>query len=60
MPHRQRSGGCPLQVEQKGETGFLIWQFPIEVMLQIEEQPQQLITSKTIWGNVKICKESGG
>lgn len=50
MPHRQRSGEMPLQVEQKGETGFLIWRFPIEVVRQIEEQ---LITFKTIWGNVK-------
>jgi hypothetical protein len=45
--------GMPLQVEQKSETGFLIWRFPIEVVLRIEEQPQQFITSKTIWGNVK-------
>ena len=43
----------PLKVEQKGETGFLVWTFPVEVVLQLQEDPEQLITFKSVSGNVK-------
>jgi hypothetical protein len=48
------SGPCgPLEVEQKGETGFLVWKFPVEVVLALEEEPEHLITFRSVSGNIK-------
>lgn len=59
--------GLPLMVEQKGETGFLVFFFPIEVVLRIEEQPPELIRFESVAGNIKkmqglwrVVAEEGG
>ncbi|MGH8727776.1 MAG: SRPBCC family protein [Burkholderiales bacterium] len=52
-------GHEPLHVEQKGETGFLIWRFPIEVVFEIEERPPRAIGFKSVSGNLKTCVASG-
>lgn len=43
----------PLRVEQKGESGFLVWRFPIEVVFEIKERPPQVIAFESISGNLK-------
>jgi carbon monoxide dehydrogenase subunit G len=45
--------GGPLKVEQKGETDFLGWSFPIEVVLELQEDPERVIAFKSVSGNVR-------
>ncbi|MGH8752052.1 MAG: SRPBCC family protein [Burkholderiales bacterium] len=47
------AAGEPLKVEQKGEGGLLVFRFPVEVVLAIEEQPQQTIRFQSVSGNVR-------
>ena len=45
--------GEPLLLEQKGEAGFLVFHFPIEVLLQVEERPQDWLRFTLVRGNMK-------
>ncbi len=49
---RLRDGGR-LLVEQSGEARFFIFSFPIEVQLEVTEQPPQWISSRAVAGNVR-------
>lgn len=46
--------GASIKVEQRGETGFFIWQFPVEVVLEIEEDPTRRIRFKSVSGNLNM------
>lgn len=43
----------PLLLEQKGESGFLLFKVPIEVVSRIEEFPLTVIRFQSISGNLK-------
>lgn len=45
--------GEPVRVEQKAMTGFLVFRFPIEVVLEVEESPCSRVAFRSIKGNVK-------
>ena len=47
-----RSGGRVL-VEQKGEFGFFFYRQPVDVMLEVLEQPPRRINARRIAGNVR-------
>jgi carbon monoxide dehydrogenase subunit G len=40
-------------VEQKGEARFLVFFYPIEVLLEVRESPSDSITSRRVGGNLK-------
>jgi carbon monoxide dehydrogenase subunit G len=40
-------------VEQKGEARFLVFSYPIEVRLEVQEKPRDWITSRAVGGNLK-------
>ena len=48
----QREGDKVL-VEQTGQVGFLIFQQPVEVRLEVHESPQRLIVAHAVGGNLK-------
>lgn len=45
--------GNRLLVEQKGEARFLIFAYPIEVQLEVREQPRRRVESRAVAGNLK-------
>ncbi len=47
-----RSGNS-VRVEQKGEFGFLFYQQPVDVTLEILEEPPARITARSAGGNVR-------
>lgn len=47
-----RSGNAVI-VEQKGEAGFFLFHFPMEVVLAVVEQPRSSITSQVVSGTFK-------
>lgn len=44
--------GEPLLVEQKGESGFLLFRMPIEVVARVEEVPFGAVRFQSIGGNL--------
>lgn len=40
-------------VEQKGEARFLVFSYPIEVRLEVQEAPRDWIASRAVGGNLK-------
>lgn len=45
--------GEPTRVEQKGESGFLAFHFPIEIVLEMVETPFRTIRFRAVEGNIK-------
>ena len=45
--------GEPLLLEQKGESGFLLFRVPIEVVSRVEEAPLNTIRFQSVGGNLK-------
>ena len=45
--------GEPLLLEQKGESGFLLFRAPIEVVSRVEEAPLNTIRFQSVGGNLK-------
>ena len=45
--------GEPLLLEQKGESGFLLFRMPIEVVSRVEEAPLNTIRFQSVGGNLK-------
>ena len=45
--------GNSVRVEQKGEFGFLFYQQPVDVTLEILEEPPSRITARSSGGNVR-------
>ncbi len=61
------AAGSPLQVEQHGRAGFLIFSFAVDVVLEIEETPPVKLAFRAIRGNMRnmhgewrIEKSAGG
>lgn len=46
----------PLKVELKGETKLLVFRFPVEMVLMMEENPPQAIHFQSVSGNIKDMK----
>lgn len=46
------AAGEPLLLEQKGESGFLLFRVPIEVVSRVEETPQRSIRFQSVGGNL--------
>jgi carbon monoxide dehydrogenase subunit G len=40
-------------VEQKGEARFLVFSYPIDVLLEVQESPSASITSRGVGGNLR-------
>ena len=45
--------GNKLRVEQKGDVGFLFYREPVNVLLEVDEEPPRLIVARSISGNIK-------
>lgn len=45
--------GNRVQVEQKGEARFLVFSYPIEVVLEVLESPSSSISSRAVGGNLR-------
>src|SRR5438445_13820847 len=45
--------GNRVQVEQKGEFGFFFYRQPVDVTLEVLEQPQRRIVARRIAGNIR-------
>jgi ribosome-associated toxin RatA of RatAB toxin-antitoxin module len=45
--------GARLVVEQSGEAGFLFFTVPIEVRLEVQESPPDVIVSRAVAGNLR-------
>jgi carbon monoxide dehydrogenase subunit G len=45
--------GNRLRVEQKGDVGFLFYKEPVNVLLEVHEEPPTRITARSIQGNVQ-------
>jgi len=45
--------GNKLRVEQKGDVGFLFYREPVNVLLEVDEEPPRLIVARSISGNVR-------
>lgn len=52
-----RSGNS-IRVEQKGEMGFLFYRQPVDVILEILEDPPSRITARSVGGNVRDLETS--
>lgn len=48
--------GDSLLLEQKGESGFLLFRVPIEVVSRVEETPRSSIRFQSVGGNLKNQK----
>ncbi|MBI2312380.1 MAG: SRPBCC family protein [Betaproteobacteria bacterium] len=48
--------GEPLLLEQKGEAGFLVFRFPVEVVLRVEERPHDRLRFILVRGNMKAMR----
>jgi ribosome-associated toxin RatA of RatAB toxin-antitoxin module len=49
----RRRLGHRLVLEQSGEARFFIFSFPIEVTLEVVEQPREWVASRAVAGNVR-------
>jgi ribosome-associated toxin RatA of RatAB toxin-antitoxin module len=47
-----RNGNVAI-VDQKGVAGFFLYHYPVEVQLEVTEQPYQRVTSRALSGNFK-------
>jgi ribosome-associated toxin RatA of RatAB toxin-antitoxin module len=47
-----RSGNVAI-VDQKGEAGFFLYHYPVEVQLEVTEQPFERVTSRALTGNFR-------
>jgi len=47
-----RSGNVSI-VDQKGEAGFFLYRYPVEVQLEVTEKPFERVTSRALAGNFK-------
>jgi len=45
--------GNVLRVEQKGDVGFFFYKEPVNMLLEVHEEPQTRITARGIEGNIK-------
>ena len=45
--------GNRLRVEQKGDVGFFFYKEPVNVLLEVHEEPPHRITARSIEGNVR-------
>ncbi|HZP85718.1 MAG TPA: SRPBCC family protein [Burkholderiales bacterium] len=45
--------GKTITLEQRGQAGFIFFHYPIEVQLEVVEQPPERVTSHAISGNFK-------
>ena len=45
--------GNSLRVEQKGDVGFFFYREPVNMLLDVHEDPPNLITARGIEGNIK-------
>jgi len=45
--------GNKLRVEQKGEMGFFFYKEPVDILLDVHEEPPTRITARGIEGNIK-------
>jgi carbon monoxide dehydrogenase subunit G len=45
--------GNRVQLEQKGEARFLVFSYPIEVVLEVFESPRSSISSRAVGGNLR-------
>jgi carbon monoxide dehydrogenase subunit G len=45
--------GNKLRVEQKGDVGFLFYREPVNVILEVDEEPPRRIVARSISGNIK-------
>ena len=45
--------GNKVRVEQKGDVGFFFYKEPVNVLLEVHEEPPRRITAKSIEGNVR-------
>ena len=45
--------GNKVRVEQKGDVGFFFYKEPVNVLLEVHEEPPRRITAKSIDGNVR-------
>ena len=45
--------GNRVRVEQKGDFGFFFYRQPVEVMLEVVEEPQRRIDARRISGNIR-------
>ncbi len=50
------AAGEPLLLEQKGEAGFRVFCFPIEVVLRVEERPHEWLRFSLVRGNMKAMR----
>jgi carbon monoxide dehydrogenase subunit G len=49
----QLRAGNRVLVEQKGEARFLVFSYPIEVLLEVQESPNDSIASRGVGGNLR-------
>jgi ribosome-associated toxin RatA of RatAB toxin-antitoxin module len=47
-----RSGNVAI-VDQKGEAGFFLYRYPVEVQLEVTEKPFERVSSRALAGNFK-------
>jgi hypothetical protein len=47
-----------LRVEQKGDVGFFFYKEPVNMLLEVHEEPQTRITARGIEGNIKGLETS--
>lgn len=47
-----RSGNRVL-IEQEGEARFLMFSFPIEIRIEVEERPRETVNSRAVSGNMR-------
>ena len=45
--------GNKLRVEQRGDVGFFFYKEPVNVLLEVHEEPQHRITARSLEGNVR-------
>ena len=45
--------GNKVRVEQKGDVGFLFYREPVNVTLEVDEEPQRRIVARSVAGNVR-------
>ena len=45
--------GNSVRVEQKGEIGFFFYRQPVDVVLEVLEQPPRRITARSVEGNIR-------
>lgn len=48
--------GDRVRVEQKGNVGFFFYSEPVNVILEVHEEPQHRITARSVGGNVRALE----